>query len=570
MSKVVHKKFIDQLKQDKPFIGAKEIERLEQKFDNNTLDIVEALIVDNLLPHREACRLYSSALGFAYVDPLASIVTEEALEKIPTDIARKAQCLPLYIINDTLSVTLANPDDEAMVRRLEGITGMKVSPAFSLRSEIHDAIEIYYSTEEDIQSIIAGLAETGEALLKEYSMADLQSLSESEGLIKIVDAMIYFALRERTSDIHIEPHQEETVVRFRIDGRLREMLRLSKAIHRALMIRIKILCDMNIAESRFPHDGRMTLPLGARRADFRVSVIPTVEGEKCVIRVLASSSKKEMMTLDRMMISQSIQKPFRRVIQNPNGIIFVTGPTGSGKTTTLYAALNEINKPDVNISTIEDPVEIRMEGITQSQVNNHIDLKFSTLLRSMLRQDPDVLLVGEIRDLETAKIACEAALTGHLVFATLHTNSAIQAIIRLVEIGIEPYMVAPAILAVLAQRLAARNCDRCKVAFYPGEEELARFFDDAEGIKDVRFHFGQGCNACRGSGYMGRVAFHEFALVTEEMRSLIAQNAGMTELSKAAKKAGYKPLRYDGLKKVLLGLTTTDEIDKHTSVELAV
>ncbi len=567
MNKAVQKKFLDIIRREKPFVGERDLDRLNKKFGENPPEFAEALITENLLKHREVCRMLSTAVGKAYVDPFSSVVTNEALEKIPANIARKAQALPLYHIEDTITISMADPLDEAMIRRLEGITGMKVSPVFSLGSEVRDAVEVYYSTEEDIQSILQELAQTGEALLTEFSANDVQALSESKGLIQIVDAIIYFALRERASDIHIEPHQEETVIRFRIDGRLREMLRFSKAIHRALLVRIKILCDMNIAESRFPHDGRMTIPLGARKADFRVSVIPTVEGEKCVIRVLASTSKREMMTLDRMMISQAIQKPLRRVIQNPNGIIFVTGPTGSGKTTTLYAALNEINKPDINISTIEDPVEIRLAGVTQAQVNNHIDLKFSTLLRSMLRQDPDVLLVGEIRDLETAKIACEAALTGHLVFATLHTNNSIQAVTRLIEIGIEPYMVAPAILAVLAQRLAARICERCKEAYYPTEEVLSRYFHDADGVTDVPFYLGKGCNACRGSGYHGRVAFHEMALITEEMRNLIARNAGLADLTAAARKAGYKPLRYDGLKKVLLGFTTPEEIEKHTSFE---
>lgn len=564
-----NKEFLRLLRESKPFLPEADIDRLNTKFGGGSLEFVEAMIVENLISHGEACRLYSSAIGVAYVDPFASVVTPSALEKIPPNIARKAQALPLYILNDVLTLALADPTDAAMIKRLEGIAGMDVSAVFALPSEVRDAIEIYYATEEDVRSIINELAESGESLLKQFSTHDVVSLSESKGLIRIVDAMMYFAMRERASDIHLEPHQEETVVRFRIDGRLREMMRFSKAIHGALMCRIKVMCDLNIAESRFPHDGRMSMPIGPRDQDFRVSIIPTVEGEKCVIRVLASTNKRDFMTLEKMQISQTILKPFKRIIKNPNGIVFVTGPTGSGKTTTLYAALHEINTPNVNISTIEDPVEIRLEGITQSQVNNHIDLKFSTLLRSMLRQDPDIVLVGEIRDQETAKIATEAALTGHLVFSTLHTNNAIQAVTRLIEIGIEPYMVAPSVLAVLAQRLAARICDRCKEAYYPSPETLDTFFHDAAEVEEVPFYLGKGCAACRGSGYMGRVAFHELAIITEEMRSLISASASVHELTVAAKKAGYQPLRYDGMKKVLLGHTTIEEIEKSTSFEWA-
>jgi len=258
----------------------------------------------------------------------------------------------------------------------------------------------------------------------------------------------------------------------------------------------------------------------------------------------------------------------KRLVQNPSGIIFVTGPTGSGKTTTLYAALNEINDTSVNISTIEDPVEIQLPGVTQSQVNAHIDLKFSTLLRSLLRQDPDVILIGEIRDLETAKIATEAALTGHLVFATLHTNTAAQAIIRLMEIGVESYMVAPSVTGVLAQRLAARICERCKEAYYPSREVLLKYFEE-EGLTEVPFYRGRGCTHCRGTGYKGRIAFHELVLITEEIRQLISEGRSAQEITRAAARVGYRPLRYDGLRKVLLGLTTIDEIEQNTSLEWA-
>jgi type IV pilus assembly protein PilB len=269
-----------------------------------------------------------------------------------------------------------------------------------------------------------------------------------------------------------------------------------------------------------------------------------------------------------MLISQSILKPYKQLIKNPNGIIFVTGPTGSGKTTSLYATLKEINNSDVNIVTIEDPVELQMEGLNQCQVHHDIDLDFSRFLRSILRQDPDVILVGEIRDLETAKIATEAALTGHLVFATLHTTNALQAMTRLVEIGVAPYQVAPSINGIVAQRLAARICQRCKEPYYPSRDELKKYFKE-DGLTDVPFYRGRGCNECGGSGYKGRVAFHELVVITEEIRSIITNQGSIAELHHAAEKVGYKSLRYDGLKKVLLGLTTIDEIEKNTTFEWA-
>ena len=392
-------------------------------------------------------------------------------------------------------------------------------------------------------------------------------MAESKSVIGLCDAIIYLAIKERASDIHIEPRQDCSKIRFRIDGRLQEFFTIASALHPALRSRIKILCNLDISEARFPQDGRFSMPLGSQFVNFRVSILPTIYGEKLVLRILALTGKKDFRTLDQMMISQNIIAAFKHVIEAPNGMIFVTGPTGSGKSTTLYAALHEINTPDVNICTIEDPVETRMDGITQSQVNNHIDLRFSTILRSLLRQDPDVLLVGEIRDLETAKIATEAALTGHLVFFTLHTNNAIQAVVRLVELGIEPYIVAPSILAVLAQRLAARICENCKRSYTPDEQVLRKFFYDYQQVDSPVFYEGKGCPHCRDTGYRGRIAFHELVMVTDEMRTIISTGGSEEVLKVVAAKSGYRPLSYDGLKKVLLGFTTVSELEARASFD---
>lgn len=544
-----------------------EIDQILKSRDGVTLDTVQVLIDKGFVDKESVCRLWGKSIGFAYVDPIISVITPEALSTIPLEIARKAQVIALYSLDSTITAAMAHPEDEKLVRRLENITKTKVSPVFALPCEIEDAIEIHYSTEQSIADSIGQFEKKEGNLLERLSQEDLSTLSASESLINVVDALLYFAIKQGASDIHLEWAEADALVRLRIDGRLHEIMRFSRSVLPAIVSRLKILTKVVISENRFPQDGRFSLSVGTNKADFRVSFIPTIYGNNVVLRILPTTSNRQLLTLDKLFMSQDIVKPFRRLISSPNGILFVTGPTGSGKTTTLYSALAEINTPDKKISTIEDPVEVRMAGVSQSQVNSFIDLKFSILLRSILRQDPDVILVGEIRDFETAKIASEAALTGHLVLSTLHTNTAIQAIVRLIEIGIEPYVVAPSIIGVLAQRLAARICEFCRESFQPTQRMLNKHFYDSADVEEVTFYRGAGCPNCRQQGYRGRVAFHELVVVSEQMRSLISSNAGLQELKEAAQKTGYRSLRHDGLLKVLLGLTTIEEIEKHSSLE---
>ena len=567
MSKTRNDRFVEFVRNLPHFDYGDELNALAERH-GTTLALLQAVIDEKILSKDEACRCWADSLGVAYVDPFASVVTDEAIAKLPAEIAKKTKALPLYVLGEGLTVAIATPEDTDLIKRLGQISQMSVSPVFALPREVEDATAIYYTTEENLEQSLGELEHSSAFDAADLTSEKLAQLADSESITNLLDEIIYFALRERATDIHIEPQETVSRIRFRVDGLLREMLTYSRKLHRAIISRLKILSALNIAESRFPQDGRFSLPIGGGNANFRFSSIPTQYGEKAVVRILATTNKKSMLTLDRMMISQTILQPFKRLIENPNGIVFVTGPTGSGKTTTLYAALHEINKPGVNISTIEDPIEIQLAGVTQSQVNAHIDLKFSILLRSLLRQDPDVILVGEIRDLETAKIATEAALTGHVVFATLHTNTAPQAIVRLQEIGVEPYMVAPSVIGVLAQRLAGRICENCKEAYYPSREVLLKYFEQ-EGLEEVPFYRGRGCARCRGTGYHGRIAFHELVIITEEIRTLISEGRSAQEITRAAAKVGYKPLRYDGLKKVLLGLTTIEEIEENTSIEWA-
>ncbi len=564
----VNSEFLKLVRQLPNFDFENELELTGKEHGRGSLAQMQALIELKLLSKDEACRQWANSIGIAYVDVLASAIMEEAVAKIPAEIAKKAKTIGLYIIDGVLTVAMATPQNADLLRRLQQITQLQISPVFSLPCEIDDAISIHYCTEKTLTDSLADLEKDNIFNRPEMAGESLELIAESESLVRVLDEIIYFALRERASDVHIEPLESHTRIRFRIDGMMREVITFSRKLHRAVITRLKILCSVNISESRFPQDGRFSVSIGTNKADFRFSCIPTVNGEKAVIRILAATGRRSMMTLDKMLISQPILQPLKRLMQSPNGILFVTGPTGSGKTTTLYSALHEINHPGINISTIEDPVEIQLAGVSQSQVNSHIDLKFSTLLRAFLRQDPDVILIGEIRDLETAKIATEAALTGHLVLATLHTNTAAQAIVRLMEIGVESYMVAPSVIGVLAQRLAARICEKCKEAYYPSRETLLKYFQE-EGLTDTPFYRGRGCPHCRGTGYRGRVAFHELVLITEEIRQLITERKSAQEITRAAGKIGYRPLRYDGLRKVLLGLTTIEEIEQNTSSEWA-
>ncbi len=549
------------------FSWKREVKELHERL-GDVPELVQAIVDSRYVGKDDACKLWADTMNVAYVDPFASVITDEAVGLLPVEIAKKARVIGLYVVNGVLTVASATPGDAELMRRLGQIAQVQVSPVFALPREIEDAISIHYSTEKNLEDSLSELEQSHLFDRPDLAGEKLATLAENTSLAGILDEIVYFALRERATDIHIEAQELLSRIRFRIDGNLREITTYSRKIHRAVISRLKILCGLNIAESRFPQDGRFSMTIGSQTANFRVSTIPSAYGEKAVVRILAMSGRKTMLTLDKMLMSQTILQPFKRLIQNPNGIIFVTGPTGSGKTTTLYAAIHEINNHSINISTIEDPIEIQLPGVTQSQVNSHIDLNFSLILRALMRQDPDAILIGEIRDLETAKIATEAALTGHIVFATLHTNTAAQAIVRLIEIGVEPYMVAPSVIGVLAQRLAAKICDNCKEAYYPSRDVLKKYFVE-EGLTEVPFYRGRGCMACRGTGYKGRVAFHELVLITEEIRTLISEGRTAQEITRAATKVGYRPLRYDGLKKVLLGLTTIEEIEANTSFEWA-
>lgn len=512
-------------------------------------------------------RLWGDSLGAAYVDLNKTLFQSQVVRQLPVEFARKNQIIALYEMGGVFTVAAAHPENQKALKEMEKILGKPVSPVFSLPEEIEDAIEIQYQSTGTLTDFIAKIVD--DSLFKgttEITAEQLRERAHDQSIVELTRGLLLLAIRERASDIHIEPEEDRVRVRFRIDGVLHEWLKIEKDLLPPLVSRLKIMADLDITERRRPQDGRIKLSLSNKDIDFRVSTVPTIYGEKIVLRVLGQLNTREVPDLMELGFSKSVYTQCEYVISVPNGVFFVTGPTGSGKTTTLFSVLKHLDTPEVNIMTVEDPVEYRLPGVNQVQVNAAIGLDFARVLRAFLRQDPNVILIGEIRDMETAKTAAQAALTGHLVLATMHTNNAIQAVTRLVEIGVEPFLVAPSIIGVMAQRLIRLICEHCKEKYTPSTEELAKYFT-WEKPPEVFFYRGKGCVECNLTGYSGRTAIHEIFILNETIRSMVARNASLLDIEAEAKRTGYKTMRYDGLKKVLRGLTTIDELERVTMAE---
>jgi type IV pilus assembly protein PilB len=432
---------------------------------------------------------------------------------------------------------------------------MDVKPVVATRADVAAAIDRYYRADSDMDDLTAVL----DAQDEEDDLSKVKEIVEDAPIVKYVNLLITQAIQDRASDIHLEPTETDLRVRFRIDGVLHEVMRSPKAIQSGVISRLKIMADINIAERRVPQDGRLSVNAHGRKVDLRVATLPTVWGEKVVMRILDNSTAR--LDLTDLGFSEDNFERYSRSFTKPYGMILVTGPTGSGKSTTLYATLNIVSRPEVNVITVEDPVEYRLPGINQVQTNNKAGLTFASALRSILRSDPDIVLIGEIRDHETGQIAVEAALTGHLVLSTLHTNDAPSAITRLTEMGIEPFLVGSALDAVLAQRLARRLCSKCKEAYTPTQEALvqARFpWQDGQPLPELFRPVG--CSVCAKTGYKGRLALHEVMLVSEEVERLAVERASATAIETVARREGMRTLREDGMDKVLGGVTSLDEI----------
>lgn len=485
-------------------------------------------------------------------------IDPNAIMTITEEMARKHKVIPISFSGNELIVAMKNPGDVFLIDTLSVITGFDIHPVKAEEEDIENAINRYYKMAEivEVGEEIENLIASDEEVEK---LSDLSVVAEEAPIVKLVNLIIARGVRSRASDIHIEPQDKDVRIRYRIDGVLHEVMRSPKRLQPAIISRFKIMANLDIAERRKPQDGHCALTIGKKVYDFRVATLPTIYGERIVLRVLAKESI--LLRLEDLGFLEDTLKTYEEAYRKPYGAILITGPTGSGKSTTLYATLNVLNTPDKNIITIEDPVEYRLKGINQVQINPKAGLTFARVLRAVLRTNPDIVMVGEIRDKETAKIATEAALTGHLVLSTLHTNDAPSAISRLIEMGVEPFLVSSAIDAVQAQRLARRLCNECKEPYTPKKEWLEEIgfpIDKDEGIP--KFYRPRGCSKCNNTGYKGRIGIYEIMTMNEEIERLAARRASSEQIKKVALANGMRTLRQDGLLKAKMGLTSIEEV----------
>ncbi|HTR70471.1 MAG TPA: ATPase, T2SS/T4P/T4SS family [Mycobacteriales bacterium] len=513
------------------------------------------VLVDNgVLTESQLVAALAQQIGMPFVDLAEASVDGAALSSVPQAVCRRYNALPIGYEDGKLLVAMSDPANVFAIDDIRSITGVEVKPVVATKSDVIAAINRYHRADSDLDDLTMVLDHE-----EEESLDGLKEVVEDAPIVKFVNLLITQAINDRASDIHLEPTERELRVRFRIDGVLHEIMRSPKNIQSGVISRLKIMADINIAERRIPQDGRLSVNVAGKKIDLRVATLPTVWGEKVVMRVLDNSTA--MMNLSDLGFSQDNYDRYAVSFTKPYGMILVTGPTGSGKSTTLYATLNIVSRPEINVITVEDPVEYRIGGINQVQTNPKAGLTFATALRSILRSDPDVVLIGEIRDHETAQIAIEAALTGHLVLSSLHTNDAPSAMTRLVEMGIEPFLVGSALDSVLAQRLARRLCDKCKEPYTPEPDVLiASNYPWTEGEELPTLFQPVGCAACAKTGYRGRLALHEVMTVSEDIERMTVARASAIDIGHVAVEQGMTTLRLDGMAKVLAGVTSLEEI----------
>ncbi len=521
---------------------------------------------------RDVAEALAGQAGMAYVD-IAEDIPQEAIDAIPAETAKAYQVVPLEFNpkGRKIKIAMKSPDNFRAVDDLRLLMGFNVEAVIADADRISELIAKHYAKTESVANVVQELAsnEKFQSLASSSGASiDLDAVleaSEDNQVIKLLNLVLLQAIRDRASDIHFEPFENEFKMRYRIDGVLYEMVPPPQHLGPAITSRVKVMANLDIAERRLPQDGRIELQVGGNPVDLRVAVLPTMWGESVVMRVLDRSNVE--LSLDRIGFRDDDLARFRKLIKKPNGIVIVTGPTGSGKTTTLYAALAELNSVDTKILTAEDPVEYDIDGLCQCQVNTDAGTTFAKLLRSFLRQDPDIILVGEIRDLETAQISVQASLTGHLVLTTLHTNDAPSSIIRLADLGLEPFLLTATIEGIVAQRLVRVICPKCKEEYRPSEEELLELALTPEEVQGQRFARGRGCENCNKSGYRGRMALFEIMEMDDAGRELVMQEASTAVLRDHAKKMGMRTLRESGLLAIYETQTTIDEVVRETIVE---
>jgi type IV pilus assembly protein PilB len=507
--------------------------------------------------------------GMPVVNLAETTIPPKALELVPQTMAELYKIMPISLKDDVLTVAMADPQNVQALDDLRNFLGCEVRGAVSNTSDVEASISRHYADREDsIEDVIgemeAAFGESPEGRVREHTL-DESELADAAPIRKLLNMILLLAIKDQASDIHFEPFEDEFKVRVKADGMLYEMVPPPRHLANAIVSRIKVMSNLDIAERRLPQDGRIELSVGGNPVDLRVSVLPTIFGESVVMRVLDRTVVQ--LDLNKIGMDPNILSKFRKVIRRPNGIVLVTGPTGSGKTTTLYSALNELNDIETKLITTEDPVEYEIDGLIQVPVNPDIGVTFASILRAILRHDPDTILVGEIRDQETAEVAIQSALTGHLVFSTLHTNDAPTAVTRLRDMGVKPFLITATVEAVLAQRLVRRICSECRTEFEPSDELLMELQLPIQQARQYSFYYGKGCARCNNSGYKGRCGIYELLEVTDDIRDLVAENASVDDIRNFARTQGMTTLREAGLKLIFDGVTTIDEVVRETISE---
>ncbi|HEY4984190.1 MAG TPA: ATPase, T2SS/T4P/T4SS family [Verrucomicrobiae bacterium] len=515
-------------------------------------------------------QVMASNLGTEVVSLRDREYSPDLLKTIPANVARMYHCMPVALNNGMLQVALADPLDPAHADEIGFASKRDVQVVVADPAEIEKAVDRYYGQEEteDFSKILKelGADKEMEREVSEAGASDdarlVESLANEAPIVKFVNLVLFQAIQDRASDIHFEPFETEFRIRYRVDGALYEMAPPPKHLALPVISRLKVMSNLNISERRLPQDGRISYTVANRQVDLRVSTLPTLFGESVVLRVLDRASVN--LDLDTLGFPKYLHDYVSEAVQRPNGILIVTGPTGSGKTTTLYSCMRRVNTIDSKLLTAEDPVEYDIEGIMQVAINEAVGMTFGKALRSFLRQDPDIIMVGEMRDLETAQISIQASLTGHLVLSTLHTNDATGAVTRLIDMGIEPFLISSTLMAVLAQRLVRTICKNCRTPFEPTEDQLTLLNLSAHDLGDKVFHYGRGCSVCNDTGYKGRKGIFELLIISEAIRVLINERAPTIVLRQKAIELGMVPLREDGLRSIFEGDTTIEEVVKYT------
>ena len=544
---------------------------LEENKGRGRLD--EVLLTCPFFTEDAVLRLFAEAMGWEYFGEMSERqVPPEFVENVPATYAQHHHLVgfkPEQENGEELTVVLSRPLDTNALDNVSKMTRMPVRPAVSTRAAITAVIDTAYQQRNTVIEEVAEELDSQnlDQLVDEVSASDdLLDVVNRPPVIRLVNDVLFRALQMRASDVHVHPYESKIQIRYRIDGILYDVLSLNRNVLPLVISRIKVMAGMDIAERRMPQDGRSSVRLGQREVDLRVSTVPTSFGERCVLRVLDKSAG--VYALDELGLWPDDLKRLDALLTRAHGVIFVTGPTGSGKSTSLYAYLNRINSAEKNVITIEDPIEYQLEGISQIQVASKKGMTFATSLRHVLRQDPDVIMIGEVRDVETARMAIQSSLTGHLVFSTLHTNDASGAISRLLDLGVEPYLVSSSVIAIIAQRLVRRVCPDCRKPAHPTAQELSELGLDPNEYRDAKFYVGEGCGRCFNTGYRGRTGIYEVMLINDNIQELIYKQMTAGAIKKVALEAGMQTLRMDGARKVLAGKTTVSEVLRVTQSDI--